>query len=145
VTLATMLAPRDDLVAAYMTHCEQLVVQPSYRRTLLRAAESFLTVNPDLDAWMARPIDARLVELSRRQGSWPFVFFALLSGRSRGDLDFLMAKKFGHSGARTTTILHHSDITRLGEAAARVGCSDTAFNQLGGVRSSWPSPPSESP
>jgi integrase len=132
VTLVLTVEPPEDAFDAYVAHCEQLVIQPSYRRILVRAAETFLADNADLDEWMTRPVDTRLVELSRRQGSWPFVFFALLSGRCRADLDFLIAKKFGHAAGRTTTILYPSDIARLGEAAGRVGCSDVAFSQLVG-------------
>ena len=83
---------------------------------------------------MTGPVDARLVELNRRTNSWPFVFFALLSGWCRGDLDFLVAKKFGHTGGRTVAALYPSDVARLRAAARRIGHSDASFNNLlGGV------------
>ena len=133
MTLAA-LTPTDDLLEAYVTHCALMAPSPGQLRGYVRAAETFQIDHPDLAEWMTRPVDARLVELSRRTNSWPFVFFALLGGWCRGDLDFLVAKKFGHTGGRTVGALHPSDVARLRDAARRIGHSDASFNNLlGGV------------
>jgi integrase len=132
VTLATVLEPADDLLASYAAHCELLAARSAMRDEYIRAAKSFHVAHPDLVEWMDQRVDARLVELSRRPGSWPFVFFALLSGRCRGDLNFLFAKRFGHTGGRTTEILYPADIARLREAAGSVGCTDASFKELVG-------------
>ena len=134
MTLAALNTPTDDLLEAYIAHCAVMAPSPGQLRGYIRAAETFQADHPDLGEWMTRPVDARLVELSRRTNSWPFVFFALLSGRCRGDLDFLVAKKFGHTGGRTVAALYPSDVTRLRDAARRIGHSDASFNNLlGGV------------
>ncbi len=134
MTLAALNTPTDDLLEAYIADCAVMAPSPGQLRGYIRAAETFQADHPDLGEWMTRPVDARLVELSRRTNSWPFVFFALLSGRCRGDLDFLVAKKFGHTGGRTVAALYPSDVTRLRDAARRIGHSDASFNNLlGGV------------
>jgi integrase len=134
VTLAALSTPTDDLLEAYVTHCALMAPSPGQLRGYVRAAETFHVDHPDLAEWMTGPVDARLVELNRRTNSWPFVFFALLSGWCRGDLDFLVAKKFGHTGGRTVAALYPSDVARLRAAARRIGHSDASFNNLlGGV------------
>ncbi|MDA8358578.1 MAG: tyrosine-type recombinase/integrase [Actinomycetota bacterium] len=134
MTLAPLVEPADDVLGAYVEHSERFPIKNEARQQLIRAAIAFHTDHRDLGTWMARPVDARMVDLSRRIGSWPFVFFVLLSGRCRADLDFLFAKNFGHSGRRTTSILYPDDIAALHEAAERLGESEQSFTDLvGGV------------
>jgi hypothetical protein len=109
------------LLQAYAQHQDLLGGSPSYRRSRVHAAEGFLAVHPDLAAWMAGPLDARLAELRRRPLVWPLVGFALLTGRGRAEADFLFAKKFGHSMARWTAALFPEDVRRLADAAERLG------------------------
>jgi len=130
MTLAHAPRPVDDLLEAYRAHTKLMPVSADYQRTLVRAAEGFLGDHPDLNGWMARAVQVRLVELSRRPDAWPVIGFALLSGRCRSDLEFLIAKRFGHSAGRTAAILHADDIGRLREAARRLGRSDAVFKEL---------------
>jgi integrase len=130
MTLAHAPQPIDDLLEAYRAHTRLMPVSADYRRTLMRAAEALIADHPDLDEWMARPVEARLVELARRPDAWPIIGFALLSGRCRSDLEFLIAKRFGHSVGRTAAILYPDDVSRLREAAQRLGRSDAQFREL---------------
>jgi hypothetical protein len=130
MTLAHALQPIDDLLEAYRAHTRLMPVSADYRRTLMRAAEALIADHPDLDEWMARPVEARLAELARRPDAWPIIGFALLSGRCRSDLEFLIAKRFGHSVGRTAAILYPDDVSRLREAAQRLGRSDAQFREL---------------
>lgn len=95
--------------------------QPAYRRVQVRAARAFLADHPDLDAWMATPLEARLVELQRRPLAWLLVSFAIVTGRCRADADFLFAKNFGHCVSRWVAGLFPADVERLQAAAARLG------------------------
>jgi integrase len=108
-----------DLLASFARHDHLLGGQPDYRRERLAAAKSFLRDHPDLDDWMNRPVDERVVELRRRPLAWPLVGFAILSGRVRADAEFLFAKNFGHSMARWTAGLFPAEVRRLAEAGRR--------------------------
>ena len=68
---------------------------------------------------MAAPVEARLVELRRRQFAWQLVSFAVVSGAVRVDAEFLFAKNFGHSVARWVAGLFPADVDRLRDAAGR--------------------------
>ncbi len=112
------------LFGAFAEHNDALGGQPAYRRQRLVAARSFLEDHPDLGKWMTRPVDARLVELGRRDFAWQLVAFAIVSGRCRADIDFLLAKNFGHSVARWIAALLPDDVARLVDAAARLGAAE---------------------
>lgn len=107
------------LLEAYANHVGLLGGKPTYRRQQVAAAASFVRSHPDLDTWMAGSVDERLVELRRRPLAWPFIGFALLTGRLRGDAEFLFAKNFGHSMARWTAALFPAEVARLSAAAGR--------------------------
>jgi integrase len=79
---------------------------------------------------MAKPLDARLTDLARIERSWPFVGWALLTGRCHAEVDFLAAKRFGHSIARATFHIYADAVTRLCAAAARLGMTDVWSNTL---------------
>lgn len=117
----TRTLPDAGLFAAFAEHNGYLGGEPAYQYQRLAAARAFLDDHPDLDAWMAAPVDARLVELGRRSFSWQLVSFAIVSGRCRADADFLFAKNFGHSVARWVTGLFPNDVNRLRQAADRLG------------------------
>lgn len=130
MTLSMTTEPGVDILDAFDDHCDLLITGIAFRRQLAKAAERFLVDNPDLGSWMARPVDARLVELSRRPGSWPFVLFALVGGWCRSDLEFLFVKKFGHNAGRSTAILHADDVGALRDAARTMEYSDAQFKML---------------
>lgn len=108
-----------ELLHAFADHDHLLGGQPAYRRDRLAAAEAFLRAHPDLDSWMSRPVDERVVELRRCPLAWPLVGFAILTGRARADAEFLFTKNFGHSMARWTTALFPVEVRRLLEAGGR--------------------------
>src|SRR5215207_5271802 len=112
-----------DLLAAFTEHNHLLGGQPAYRCQRLAAARAFLATHPDLDGWMATPVDARLVELRRRPLAWQLVSFAIVSGWCRADAEFLFAKNFGHSVARWIAALFPAEVGRLRDAAARLGAA----------------------
>ncbi|CAN5828638.1 hypothetical protein BH24ACT3_BH24ACT3_00730 [soil metagenome] len=120
---ATSSAP--DLLTAFTDHNDLLGGAPAYRSQRLAAARVFLDAHPDLDVWMAAPINARLVELGRRPFAWQLVSFAIVSGRCRVDVEFLFAKNFGHSVARWVTGLFPADVERLRDAADRLGVASS--------------------
>ncbi len=121
--MSTAAAPfsAPGLLVAFTEHSELLGGQPEYRRERLAAARGFLDVHPDLQVWMARTVDARIVELGRRPLAWQLVSFAIVSGWCRADAEFLFAKNFGHSVTRWVDGLFPSDVARLRDAADRLG------------------------
>lgn len=119
-----------ELLAVYADQQELLGGAASWRRDRVRAAGRFLQAHPDLDAWMARPLDARLADLDRHRTSWPFVAWAVLTGRCRADVELLFAKNFGHSPARWTAGLFSDDVAQLAAAADRLGESELAITEL---------------
>lgn len=108
-----------ELLQAFEDHGHLLGGQPDYRRDRSAAAKAFLRAHPDLDDWMRLPVDERVVELRRRPLAWPLVGFAILTGRVRGDPEFLFAKNFGHSMARWTAALFPAEVRRLLDAGGR--------------------------
>ena len=90
-------------------------------RDRLRAARAFLAAHPDLGAWTARPLDARLADLRRTQ-TWPFLSWAICDRRVRLDTDLLVAKDMGGVGA-TAERYCGQEFARAREAAARLGWS----------------------
>ncbi|MGH9022296.1 MAG: tyrosine-type recombinase/integrase [Acidimicrobiia bacterium] len=119
-----------DLVEAFEQHNHLLGGNPSYQRQRLGAAMAFCLAHPDLDAWMRRPLESRLNELSRRPLAWQLMAFALLTGRCRPDADFLLAKNFGHSMARWSAALFSDDLARLRDAAPRLGITPESAEAL---------------
>lgn len=111
----------DDLLTAFSEHSSLLGGGPGYQCERLAAARAFLEVHPDLQMWMATPVDARLVELARRPSAWQLVSLAIVSGRCRADAEFLFAKNFGHSLPRWVGGLFPTDVERLRQAAGSLG------------------------
>lgn len=79
------------LLAEYVVRCRELGVSDRALRDRLRAARSFLRAHPDLDAWMGRSTEHRLVDL-RRTKAWPLLVFAIGTGRLRLDMELAGAK-----------------------------------------------------
>jgi hypothetical protein len=107
------------LMIGYAQHCHARGVSDRALRDRLRLARRFLEVHPDLAAWMARPLPARLTDL-RRIRAWPLISFAILTGRLSADLDLLVAKDLGGFGV-TAEQLFPTDYAAAYEAAGRLG------------------------
>ena len=102
------------LLTAYVEHCNALGLSERARRDRLRIARDFLTLHPDLGAWMRQPTPDRVLQL-RRSGAWPLLVFAIGTGRVRLDLELATAKHLqGLGGIVEQT--HPDDF-----AAARAG------------------------
>lgn len=131
MTATATLSPTWELLEYYVELQHLLGGSPAWQRDRVAAAREFLQDHPDLDVWMAGPLEARLLELQRRRaGTWPFVGFAILTGACRADADLLFAKKFGHSMARWTAGLFPADVARIAEAAARLEVPDKTTTGL---------------
>jgi len=94
--LAVVAAPVDGggLSADYASFVAGLDLGASAHELRNRCSRKFLAAYPNLDEWMARPIAARLTDLSRTN-AWPFVCWAALTGRVAPDLDLLVARRQG--------------------------------------------------
>lgn len=127
-------SPRSSLFDVFVEHDEHLGGQRAYRLQRRAAAQAFLARHPDLDEWMARPVDARLVELHRDELAWPFVAYAIVAGAVRADVELLFAKNFGHSVYRWINVLFPDDIARLEDAATRLGATSPRVAVRGAVQ-----------
>jgi integrase len=94
--LAVTVAPQrdDDLLAEYAMFVAGLELGLSAHELRNRCARKFLDVHPGLDAWMSRPLAARLTDLSRVQ-AWPFLCWAILTRRVVPDVDLLVSRSQG--------------------------------------------------
>lgn len=117
---ARRLDLQDDLLAAYREHCEHLGLATSGKKDRFIAARRFLERHGDVGTWMRKPLEARLVDLGRLEGSWPLVGFTLLTGRVPADIDFLAAKHAGHTFARAVAAIYPEDLAELRQAARRL-------------------------
>lgn len=109
------------LMTDYIDHCRALQASDRSLRDRLRLARAFLEIHPDLDAWMQRPVAARLADL-RRIPAWPLVTYAILSGRVRVDFDLLAAKELS-SFSRSARVLWAGDLAMSKETAEHLGWS----------------------
>jgi len=93
------------LIDGYGRYCQGLidggVLTDRARRDRLRLARQFLDQHPDLEAWLARPLPARLRDLDRVK-AWPLLTFAVLTGQLNVDLDLLLVKDLGGFGGSAT-------------------------------------------
>lgn len=122
------------LLDAFVDHDNRLGGQRAYRLERRAAAQAFLARHPDLDEWMARPLEARLVELGRHELAWPFVAYAIVTGAVRADAELLFAKNFGHSMFRWINVMFPGDIARLEDAATRLGAASPRVAVRGAVQ-----------
>jgi hypothetical protein len=109
------------LLSGYVAHCRALRVSDRALRDRLRLARQFLARHPDLDAWMARPLDGRLADLRRIQ-AWSLISYAVLAGRVRIDIDLLVAKDLGGFG-RTAEVMFAEDVAHARAACVQLGWS----------------------
>jgi len=120
--VARVATPADHpLLSGYVAHCQALQVSDRALRDRLRLARQFLARHPDLDAWMARPLDARLADL-RRIRAWSLVSYAVLAGHVRVDIDLLVAKDLGGFG-RAAEVMFADDVARVRAACVQLGWS----------------------
>jgi integrase len=110
-----------DLLDGYARFCAGIGLTDKGVRDRLRLARAFLALHPDLDAWLARPLPARLADL-RRSRAWPLVSYLACAGSIRLDIDLLLAKDMGDLG-RTAERYWTADHERASEVAARLGWS----------------------
>ncbi len=123
-TLPLATRPPDrpqELLAAYAQHCTLLPMSATSAGDRLAGARRFLGEYPDLQAWMGRPLAARLADLARVKSAWQLVGFAAVTGRARVDFDLLAARHVGRSFAGAAAALFAEDLTTLRAAAARLG------------------------
>lgn len=86
-----------DLLAGYASFCASLGLSDGGLRDRLFNARAFLDVHPDLDAWLARPLGARLADL-RRIRAWSLISYLACAGEIAPDIELLLAKNQGGFG-----------------------------------------------
>lgn len=116
------------LVADYATHVAGLEINPDAKRLRRRAAERMTGVHPDLRAWLARPTQARLADLSRSH-AWPMICWAWVHGRLPVDLDLMLAKRQGDLYALWARA-HPEDVARVAGCAGTLGWSASWTRQV---------------
>lgn len=107
-----------DLLEGYARFCTSLEASDKAVRDRLRTGRAFLAAHPDLDAWLARPLTARLADL-RRIRAWPLLSYLACEGTVRLDIDLLLAKDLGGFGA-TAERFWAADFARAAGVAARL-------------------------
>ena len=134
------------LLPAYIEHCQRLGCSDRAFRDRLRIARSFLAAHPELDAWMQRPIQYRLLEL-RRTGAWPLLVFAIGTGRVRLDLELAATKHLQGLGM-IVEAQHPDDFAAVRAAGQRLGWTtgwvDTVLHGCLAVVLDWTGAPSRS-
>ncbi len=108
-----------DLLDGYARFCATLDISDRALCERMQLARAFLAVHPDLDAWLERPIPARLADL-RRIRAWPLLSYLACEGTVRLDIDLLLAKNQGGFGV-TAERYWAVDFERAREAAGRLG------------------------
>lgn len=113
------IATDHELLSGYAGFCATLGVTDRALRDRLRTARAFLVTHPDLDAWLDRPVPARLADL-RRIRAWPLLSYLALEGTIRLDIDLLLAKNQGGFGL-TAERYWAADFERARAVATRLG------------------------
>ncbi len=108
-----------DLLDGYAHFCATLGLCDGGLRDRLFNARAFLAAHPDLDAWLARPLMARLADL-RRIKAWPLLAYLACAGEIGLDIDLLVAKNQGGFGV-TAERYWAADFERARAVAARLG------------------------
>jgi len=109
------------MLDGYAQFCRDAGVGDRGMRDRLRHARAFLAAHPDLDAWMARPVTARLADLDR-DPAWLLIVWAVFTGRAAIDMDLLVARHlFGLR--QTVDTLWPEDLTAARDVGARLGWS----------------------
>jgi integrase len=79
------------LLSEYLEYVETLSLGARAVRDRMRIARDFLDRHPDLQVWMASPVNDRVAEL-KRTGAWPLICYAIGAGHVRLDLELAGAK-----------------------------------------------------
>jgi len=108
-----------ELLDGYARFCAGLGLCDGGLRDRVFLARAFLDAHPDLDAWLARPLPARLADL-RRIRAWPLLCHLAITGEIRLDIDLLLAKSQGGFG-RTAKRYWAVDFERARSVATRLG------------------------
>lgn len=122
------------LIEGYADFCHRIGVSDRALRDRLRAARAFLEAHPDLQAWVARPLEARLADL-RRTNAWPFLSWAICDRQIALDADLVVAKDLGGFGL-TAEQCWGKDFAVARQAARRLGWSANWTNAV--VRETLP-------
>jgi len=122
------VAATQSLLADYTTHVAALTINPDAKRLCRRAAERLTGVHPDLRAWLGRPTQARLADLSRSH-AWPMICWAWVNGQLPVDLDLMLAKRQGDLYALWASA-HPEDVARVAGCAPTLGWSANWTRQV---------------
>ncbi len=112
-------APNEDVLGEYETFSATLGLSRGAVELRRRLARQFLVTHPDLNAWMASPMPARVTDL-RRVKAWPLISWMVLSGRLRADIDLLIGRHLGGMH-RCAEALAPAEFAFVGDAAVRLG------------------------
>lgn len=109
----------DDILGGYDAFCATLGLSDDAVELRGRLARRFLAAHPDLAGWMSGPLPDRLVDL-RRTKAWPFISWAVLTGRVRADIELLVGRHLGGMH-RCAEALQPGGFALARDAAARLG------------------------
>ena len=115
--------PTIDVLTAYTHHVDGLGLGAQHRKEKIGAARTLVTRHHDLDVWMARPTQARIVEL-RRLHAFAFFGWCVLEGRVAVDLGMLFAVPSGVGLPNRWAARHPADVARVAAAGRDLGWSD---------------------
>jgi integrase len=121
--------PTTDVLDTYLAHVETLLIGSSSRATRRRGAKLLTERHPDLQAWMTRPVPARVAELHRLK-AWPFVIWCAVTGRMQADVELLLAKPGGVDLASVWEAAHPGDIGRAADLGRMLGWSENWTRQV---------------
>ena len=135
LTRVPFVAPRTSgaaatqrLVAEYVTYVAGLAINPDAKRLRRRGAEHLVGAHPDLWAWLGRPTQGRLADLSRAH-AWTFISWAWVNGRLPIDLDLMLAAR-QHDLYGLWASAHPQDVARIASCAAGLSWSATWTRQV---------------
>ena len=107
------------LLPTYLEHVAALGLSDRSLRDRLRSARVLFGEHPNLETWMARPVQERLATLDRTH-AWPLVVFAIGAGHLRLDVELMVAKNLTGL-ASIVQDRHREDFVRAREAGLRLG------------------------
>lgn len=114
---------RVDVLTAYIGHVDGLGLGSQHRKETIEAARTLLARHHDLNVWMARPTQARIVEL-RRLHAFAFFGWCVLEGHVAVDLEMLLAVPSGVGLPGRWAARHPADVARVAATGRGLGWSD---------------------
>ena len=118
-----------DLLEGYRAYVDALPVNTGSRCARVRAARAFVHRNPDLSGWMSRATPVRLGDLHRGK-AWPFMFWLILEGQLRPDVELLLGKPGGTGLPTEWATRPGADRDRLIRAGRQLGWSENWIRQV---------------